>query len=69
MAETQTATRTTEQILGNSPARELLQDQAVLTVPLPGGEFDVDTPEDLERLRALEMQSVLQADEESTTLA
>ncbi len=26
MAETQTATRTTEQILGNSPARELLQD-------------------------------------------
>ncbi len=38
---------------GDTGARELLQDRAVLTVPLRGGEFDVDTPEDLVRLHAM----------------
>ncbi len=56
-----------QELTGDTGARELLQDEAVLTVPLPGGEFDVDTPEDLERLRAMEMHSALEADEETTT--
>jgi CTP:molybdopterin cytidylyltransferase MocA len=43
-----------QELSGDTGARELLQDHAVLTVPLPGGEFDVDTPEDLHRLRAME---------------
>ena len=54
---------------GDTGARELLQDKAVLTVPLPGGEFDVDTPEDLAQLRALEMASSEVADEERVPLA
>jgi molybdenum cofactor cytidylyltransferase len=43
-----------QDLSGDLGARELLQDDAVFTVPLPGGEFDVDTPEDLVRLRAME---------------
>ncbi len=54
---------------GDSGARELLQDQAVLTVPLPGGEFDVDTPEDLERLRAMESSSGFAVAQGSRTAA
>lgn len=36
-----------QELHGDAGARELLQDDAVLTVSLPGGEFDLDTPEDL----------------------
>ncbi|SEB79517.1 nucleotidyltransferase family protein [Terriglobus roseus] len=43
-----------QELTGDTGARDLLQDDAVFTVPLPGGEFDVDTPGDLERLRAME---------------
>lgn len=43
-----------QELTGDTGARELLQEDAVLTVPLPGGEFDVDTPEDLARLQAVE---------------
>jgi CTP:molybdopterin cytidylyltransferase MocA len=43
-----------QDLTGDLGARELLQDEAVFTVPLPGGEFDVDTPDDLMRLRAME---------------
>ena len=42
-----------QELEGDTGARELLQDEAVLTVVLPGGEFDVDTPEDLLRLHRL----------------
>lgn len=45
-----------QELSGDTGARELLQDDAVLTVPLHGGEFDVDTPEDLERLQAMEAE-------------
>lgn len=45
-----------QELTGDSGARELLQDTAVLTVPLPGGEFDVDTRDDLQRLRRMEAQ-------------
>ncbi len=45
-----------QELSGDTGARELLQDDAVLTVPLHHGEFDVDTPEDLERLHAMEME-------------
>ena len=43
-----------QDLRGDKGARELLQDDAVLTVPLDGGDFDVDTPDDLVRLRELE---------------
>lgn len=36
-----------QELQGDAGARELLQDDAVLTVSLPGGELDLDTPEDL----------------------
>lgn len=45
-----------QELSGDTGARELLQDDAVLTVPLHSGEFDVDTPEDLQRLREMEME-------------
>ncbi len=45
-----------QELTGDSGARELLQDAAVLTVALPGGEFDVDTPKHLEELRRLEAE-------------
>lgn len=45
-----------QELTGDTGARELLQDDAVLTVPLRGGEFDVDTPADLERLQTMEAQ-------------
>ena len=47
-----------QDLSGDTGARDLLQDDAVFTVPLQGGEFDVDTPEDLQRLRAMEHDSV-----------
>ena len=43
-----------QDLTGDTGARELLQDEAVLTVPLHGGEFDLDTPADLLRLREME---------------
>ena len=39
-----------QDLSGDWGARTLLQRAEVLTVPLPGGEFDVDTPDDLEAL-------------------
>jgi CTP:molybdopterin cytidylyltransferase MocA len=53
-----------QELTGDTGARELLQDDAVLTVPLYGGEFDVDTPEDLERLQAMEAEE----ERESSTM-
>jgi molybdenum cofactor cytidylyltransferase len=50
-----------QELSGDTGARELLQDEAVLTVPLPGGEFDVDTPEDLARLQAMEQDAMWNA--------
>lgn len=47
-----------QELQGDTGARELLQDDAVLTVPLSGGEFDVDTPEDVLRLQALDGRGV-----------
>jgi len=47
-----------QELSGDTGARDLLQDDAVFTVPLSGGEFDVDTPEDLHRLRAMEQDAV-----------
>ena len=58
-----------QELAGDAGARELLQDEAVLTVPLPGGEFDIDTPEDLDRLRAMEGNKVLAVEEEPRTPA
>ena len=55
-----------QDLSGDTGARELLQDDAVLTVPLPGGEFDVDTPEDLERLRAMEIDGQMAAGRKNT---
>lgn len=43
-----------QELTGDHGARDLLKDDAVLTVPLQGGGFDVDTPDDLLRLRLLE---------------
>ncbi len=45
-----------QELAGDQGAREVLQSDSVLTVALPGGEFDVDTPEDLERLRRMERE-------------
>jgi molybdenum cofactor cytidylyltransferase len=39
-----------ERLQGDRGARSLLQGEDVLEVPFPGGEFDLDTPEDLTRL-------------------
>lgn len=41
-----------QELQGDSGARELLQDDAVLTVSLPGGELDLDTQEDLQAMLA-----------------
>ncbi len=46
-----------QELSGDSGAREVLQDEAVLTVALAGGEFDVDTPEDLLRMREMEREA------------
>ena len=48
-----------QELQGDTGARELLQDDAVLTVVLPGGEFDVDTEEDVQRLQALHGSGVI----------
>ena len=39
-----------QRLSGDRGARELLQHEDVLQLPLPGGEIDIDTPEDLEHL-------------------
>ena len=39
-----------QQLSGDRGARDLLQAEDVLQVPLPGGEIDIDTPEDLAQL-------------------
>lgn len=39
-----------QQLSGDRGARDLLQHEDVLQLPLPGGEIDIDTPEDLEQL-------------------
>jgi molybdenum cofactor cytidylyltransferase len=44
-----------QDLSGDEGAREVLQGDSVLTVALPGGEFDIDTPADLERLKRLEL--------------
>lgn len=41
-----------QELHGDAGARGLLQDDAVLTVGLPGGEFDLDTPDDLVALQS-----------------
>lgn len=41
-----------QQLSGDRGARDLLQHKDVLQLPLPGGEIDIDTPEDLQQLRA-----------------
>ncbi|MGI4853268.1 MAG: nucleotidyltransferase family protein [Janthinobacterium lividum] len=45
-----------QDLTGDTGARDLLQDDAVLTVVLPVGEFDIDTHEDLLRLQAWDRQ-------------
>jgi predicted hydrolase (HD superfamily)/CTP:molybdopterin cytidylyltransferase MocA len=50
--------RALSELVGDTGAREVLQQDSVLTVPLEGGEFDVDTPADLETLRLLEREGV-----------
>ena len=52
---------------GDMGARELMQNRAVLTVSLEGGQFDVDTPEDLIRLRLFESQYRKQDSKEGAT--
>ncbi len=42
-----------QDLTGDQGARELLAQDDVVAVPLPGGEFDIDTPEDLLRLQEL----------------
>ncbi len=42
-----------QQLHGDRGARDLLQQQGVLSVPLAGGEMDIDTPEDLQALRSI----------------
>ncbi len=39
-----------QRLSGDRGARDLLQHEDVLQLPLPGGEIDIDTPEDLEQL-------------------
>ena len=39
-----------QQLSGDRGARDLLQHEDVLQLPLPGGEIDIDTPEDLDQL-------------------
>ncbi len=39
-----------QQLDGDRGARDLLQQQDVLSIPLTGGEIDIDTPEDLKHL-------------------
>ena len=43
-----------QQLTGDRGARDLLAHEDVLAIPLEGGEFDIDTPHDLQRLQALE---------------
>jgi CTP:molybdopterin cytidylyltransferase MocA len=36
---------------GDTGARDILQHESVTVIDLPGGEVDIDTPEDLEKLK------------------
>ena len=51
------AFHTLGELSGDEGARELLISDEVLTVTLPGGEFDVDTPTDLAELEAIDRRS------------
>jgi molybdenum cofactor cytidylyltransferase len=51
-----------QDLAGDQGAREVLQNDSVLTVALPGGEFDIDTPADLERLRRIESDGLTALD-------
>lgn len=48
------AFRALQDLQGDTGARDLLQNESVLTVALAGGEFDVDTHEDVLRLHAMD---------------
>ncbi len=50
--------RALQQLRGDRGARDLLQQEDVLAVPLQGGEVDIDTPQDLP---ALDEDAVLTA--------
>ncbi len=39
-----------QQLTGDRGARDLLAQEDILAIPLEGGEFDIDTPDDLQRL-------------------
>jgi molybdenum cofactor cytidylyltransferase len=41
-----------QELRGDRGARDLLQQEDVLSVPFPGGSIDIDTPEDLEAMNA-----------------
>ena len=47
-----------QELTGDHGARDLLHDNAVLTVPLHQGEIDLDTPDDLARLLGLPAEQV-----------
>ena len=47
-----------QQLAGDRGARELLAQEDVVGLPLQHGDFDIDTPEDLERLRELESAEI-----------
>jgi CTP:molybdopterin cytidylyltransferase MocA len=53
-----------QRLTGDVGARELLQATTVLNVPLSGGEFDIDTPSDLQQMRDAEHQAVLESRQE-----
>ena len=56
------------ELTGDTGAREVLQQEAVLAVSLVDGDFDIDTPADLLRLRRLERREqgpLLSMDEEN----
>ena len=48
-----------QELTGDYGARELLQKEDVLSVPLRDGELDVDTPEDLLRMQLLDRAAAL----------
>jgi molybdenum cofactor cytidylyltransferase len=53
-----------QELTGDHGARDVLQGDSVLTVPLAGGQFDIDTPADLERLRRMEHRGLAVLDDE-----
>ena len=47
-----------QQLDGDRGARDLLQKQDVLSIPLAGGDIDIDTPEDLQHLNGDQTEAV-----------